>query len=148
MVNLGDQYRCPTGPDGRLIAARMNRHHAKLTQWGLSKVTVGADFVVLDVGCGGGKTLSRLAKLAPKGKIYGLDYSVEMVKFSQEINKALIAQKRVEVIEGSVDKMAFTDGFFDLVTAFETYYFWPNFPSCLKGNKPCVKAMRKGAFGK
>jgi ubiquinone/menaquinone biosynthesis C-methylase UbiE len=132
MVNLGDQYRYPTGPEGRLIAARMNRHHAKLTLWGLTKVTVKPDAKILDVGCGGGKTLYRLAKLTPHGKVFGIDYSSEMVNFSIEINKALIAQNRVEVLEGSVEKICFSDGFFDLVTAFETYYFWPNFSSALK----------------
>ena len=47
-----------------------------------------------------------------------------MVKFSKKINKTLIAQNRVEIIEGSVEKMSFNDDFFDLVTACETYYFW------------------------
>jgi len=132
MVNLGDQYQCPTGPKGRLVAAQMNRHHAKLTLWGLTKVNVGSNFEILDVGCGGGKTLSRLAKLAPQGKVYGIDYSRDMVKFSRKINKALIAQKRVKIIEGSVEKIAFAISFFDLVTAFETYYFWPNLPDAFK----------------
>ena len=120
------------GPQGRLVAARMNRHHAKLTAWGLSKVTVRSDFAVLDVGCGGGRTISRLAKLATQGKVYGLDYSSEMVKFSRKINKNLIAQNRVEVIEGTVEKVSFKDDCLDLVTAIETYYFWTKFNDALK----------------
>lgn len=131
MVNLGSQYRCPTGPQGRLVAASMNQHHTKLTLWGLSKVTVGAEFVVLDVGCGGGKTVGKLAKLAPKGKVFGIDYSPEMVRFSKGINKKLISQDRVEIIEESVEKMSFKDDLFDLVTACETYYFWNKFSDAL-----------------
>jgi len=132
MLNLGDQYRCPMGYRGRLVATMMNRHHEPLTLWGLTKVTIGSDYVVLDVGCGGGKTVSKLAQLAPQGKVFGIDYSADMVKFSKKINKMLIAQNRVEIIEGSVEKMSFKDNFFDLVTAFETYYFWTNFPDALK----------------
>ena len=131
MVNLGDQYRCPTGRQGRIVAARMNRDHAPLTLWGLTKVTVGLDFVILDVGCGGGKTVSRLAQLASQGKVFGVDYSIDMVKFSKRINKTLIAQNRVELIAGSVEKISFKDNFFDLVTAFETYYFWTNLADAL-----------------
>ncbi|MGZ4850766.1 MAG: class I SAM-dependent methyltransferase [Candidatus Bathyarchaeia archaeon] len=132
MVSLGDQYRCPTGPRGRLVATKMNRNHKKLTLWGLTKVTIDSDFVVLDVGCGGGITIGRLAQLAPQGKVFGIDYSADMVKFSRKINKMLIAQNRVEIIEGSVEKMSFNDNFFDLVTAFETYYFWTNLCDTLR----------------
>jgi ubiquinone/menaquinone biosynthesis C-methylase UbiE len=131
MTNLGDQYRCPMGRQGRIVAARMNRDHQLLTLWGLTKVTVGSDFVILDVGCGGGKTVSRLAQLAPQGKVFGVDYSIDMVKFSKKINRTFIAQNRVELIEGSVEKISFKDNFFDLVTAFETYYFWTNLPDAL-----------------
>jgi len=139
MSNLGNQYRCPTGYKGRLVAAMMNRHHEKLTLWGLTKTTVGSDFVVLDVGCGGGKTVKRLAQLVPQGKVYGIDYSADMVKFSKKINKTFIAQNRVEIIEESVEKMSFKDDFFDLVTAFETYYFWINISDTLKEIKRVLK---------
>ena len=143
MVSLGDQYRCPRGPRGRLVAAKMNRNHEKLTLWGLTKITVGSDFVVLDVGCGGGKTINRLAELAPKGKVFGIDYSADMVKFSRKINKMLIAQNRVEIIEGSVEKMSFNDDFFDLVTAFETYYFWTNLCEALREIKRVLRPRGK-----
>ena len=35
--------------------------------------------------------------------------------------------------------MSFQDDFFDLVTAFETYYFWTNFPDALKEIKRVLK---------
>ncbi len=141
--DLMDQYRCPTGRAGRLVAASMNQHHAKLTLWGLTKIKIGSDSVILDVGCGGGKTLGRLANLAPNGKVFGLDYSADMVEYSKKVNKALISQNRVQIVEGSVEKMGFKDGFFDLVTAFETYYFWNSFPDALKEIKRVLKPSGK-----
>jgi len=117
----------------------MNREHEPLTLWGLTKIKIGPDYVVLDVGCGGGKTVSRLAELAPRGKVFGIDYSRDMVNFSRKINEMLIAQNRVEIIEGSVEKISFKDDFFDLVTAFETYYFWTNLPNALKEIKRVLK---------
>ena len=68
MSNLGDQYRCPMGRRGRLVATMMNQQHEPLTLWGLTKLTISSDFVILDVGCGGGKTVSRLAQLAQPRK--------------------------------------------------------------------------------
>ena len=127
------------GQLGRLVASMMNKQHESLTLWGLTKVIIGSDFVILDVGCGGGKTISRLARLAPQGKVFGIDYSVDMVKFSRKINESLIAKNRVEIIEGSVGKIGFQDDFFDLVTAVETYYFWENFSDALKEIKRVLK---------
>ncbi len=123
----------------RLATTMMNRRHAKLTLWGLTKVTIGSDQLVLDVGCGGGKTVSRLAQLAYRGKVFGIDCSAHMVRFSKRINRKLIAQKRVEILEGSVEKMSFNNDFFDTVTAFETYYFWNNFLGALKEIKRVLK---------
>jgi ubiquinone/menaquinone biosynthesis C-methylase UbiE len=90
-------------------------------------VDIKPDYVILDVGCGGGKTVNRLAQQAALGKVFGIDYSADMVEYSKKVNKALIAENRVEIVEGSVEKTGFSDDFFDLVTAIETYYFWPSF---------------------
>jgi ubiquinone/menaquinone biosynthesis C-methylase UbiE len=95
--------------------------------------------VILDVGCGGGKTISKLAQLTSHGKVVGIDHSIEMVKFSKKINKNLISQNRVEIIEGSVEKIGFKDNFFDLVTAFETYYFWTNLSDVLEEIRRVLK---------
>ena len=141
--NLGDQFQCPKGRQGKLVAKMMNLHHAKLTLWGLSKVAIDSDHVVLDVGCGGGKTVNKLAELVPKGKVFGIDHSIDMINFSKKINNKLIGQNRVEIIECSVEKMSFEDNFFDLVTAFETYYFWTNFPAALKEIKRVLKPGKK-----
>ena len=139
MVGLMDQYRYPTGLRGRLVAALMNRNHKPLSLWGLSHVNIDPDYVILDVGCGGGKTVSRLAQRAVQGKVFGIDHSADMVKYSKKVNKQLIAQSRVEIIEGSVEKMIFKDDFFDLVTAFETYYFWPSVSDALQEIKRVLK---------
>jgi len=127
-----NQYRRPTGLQGREIAKKMNRAHWDLTTWGLKQVKIKPDATVLDVGCGGGKTISRLARRSPRGKVYGIDYSADMVDYSKQINHKLISQNRVEITEATVEKTGFKDEFFDLVTAIETYYFWPNLPAAFR----------------
>jgi ubiquinone/menaquinone biosynthesis C-methylase UbiE len=143
MFGLMDQFRHPNGRRGRLVAALMNMGHRPLTIWGLRHVEIEPDYVILDVGCGGGKTVSRLAKKTPHGKVFGIDYSTEMVEYSKKVNKKLIAEKRVEILEGSVDKMVFSDDFFDLVTAIETYYFWSSFSDGLKEIQRVLKPRAK-----
>ena len=140
MSDLLDQYKCPTGHRGRVVAALMNKRHKALTLWGLTHVNVEPNYVILDVGCGGGKTISRLAQQAPLGKVFGIDYSTDMVEYSRKVNKKLIAENRAEIREGSVEKTGFPDNFFDLVTAIETYYFWPSLPDALREIKRVLKS--------
>jgi len=137
------QYRCPTGVLGRTVASNMNKGHWDLTTWGLKQVSVKSGFVILDVGCGGGKTINRLARRANQGKVYGLDQSADMVDYSTQINRKLIAGKRVEIVQGSVEKTGFKDEFFDLVTAVETYYFWPNLAEAFREIK---RILKKGGY--
>lgn len=123
-----EQFRCPTGPQGRTVAGLMNQSHDALSAWGLEKIKLDSTFIILDVGCGGGKNISRLVNLAFQGMVFGIDYSKDMVKYSRETNKQFINQNLVEIVNGSVEKICFPDNFFDLVTAIETYYFWSNLP--------------------
>jgi SAM-dependent methyltransferase len=62
-----------------------------------------------------------------------------MVKYSRKMNKKLITENHVEIHEGSVEKTGFPDNFFDLVTAIETYYFWPSLPAALREIKRVLK---------
>ena len=133
------QYSCPTGVSGRRVAASMNKGHWNLTTWGLKHMSIKPDFVILDVGCGGGKTISRLIRHAVQGKVYGIDHSADMVEYSKQINKKLVATKRAKIMQGSAEKTGFKEDFFDLVTAIETYYFWPNLAETFLEVKRIIK---------
>lgn len=116
----------PSGWHGRITLRNMNRGHAELTAWGLRHVSVKSGDTILDVGCGGGATVARLADLATEGKVFGIDYSKESVAAARKENRGPIAEGRVEIVLGSVSHLPFTDGMFDFVTAVETHYFWPD----------------------
>ena len=121
----------PRGWFGRLLVRGMNLGHTGLTRWGLSTVEIPEHANVLDVGCGGGRTLEYLASLVRLGKAVGIDYSEDSVAVARRRNQELIASGRVEVLHGEVSSMPFPDATFDCVTAVETYYFWPDIASDL-----------------
>ena len=123
------QCRKPSGFFGRFILWDMNRHHSKLTDWGLSHVSIKPNDKILDVGCGGGRTINKLAAIANAGKVYGIDYSAESVAAARRANAYWIDIGRVEIEQGSVSQLPFADESFDLVTAIETHLFWPNLPN-------------------
>jgi SAM-dependent methyltransferase len=128
MARSARQCRKPSHRAGRAVLQRMNVSHAELTAWGLSQVAMRDDFTILDVGCGGGRTIDRLASIATKGKVFGVDYSEESVATARETNARWIEQGRVDIQLGTVSRLPFADGTFDLVTAVETHYYWPDLP--------------------
>jgi ubiquinone/menaquinone biosynthesis C-methylase UbiE len=126
------QSQKPTGWLGRLILWIMNSRHSKVTDWGLGHVSIEKGYTILDVGCGGGRTLRKLAESATQGKVYGVDYSEESVAASKTTNARWIDMGRVEVRHGSVSQLPFGEGMFDLATAVETHFWWPNLPADMR----------------
>ena len=100
-----------------------------MTEWALKQVTVPNNAMILDVGCGGGRTVARLAALAPEGKVIGLDYSAACVAVSRETNAREVESGHVQIGQGSVAALPFPDCTFDVVTAVETHYYWPDLPA-------------------
>jgi ubiquinone/menaquinone biosynthesis C-methylase UbiE len=131
----------PDGWLGRVNLWSMNRRHSKVTEWGLTHVSVNRTDTILDVGCGGGMTLARLAALATEGKTYGIDYSETSVTASRRANHTSIAAGRVDVQLGSVSHLPFPDQMFDLVTAVETHYYWPDLDTDMR---EVLRVLKRG----
>ena len=104
----------------------MNEGHSSLTDWGLRHVAIKSHFTILDVGCGGGRTVEKLAGIANEGMVYGIDYSEASVAVSRAQNETLVKAGRVAIEKAAVSKLPFSANEFDLVTAVETQYYWPN----------------------
>ena len=120
------QLRRPAGWFGRRLARAMNVGHSALTAWGLQRVPIAAQSVVLDVGCGGGQTMRTISAAAIEGRVEGVDYSPASVAVSRETNAAAIAAGRAQVQQASASNLPFRDRTFDVVTAVETHYYWPD----------------------
>ena len=126
-----NQCQIPTGWLGRLVLRNMNSRHSKVTDWGLSHASIAKQDIVLDVGCGGGRTVSKLAAIT-QGKVYGIDHSKESVAVAMRTNKRWIDSARVEIREASVSRLPFSDGTFDVITAVETHFWWLALPTDMR----------------
>jgi ubiquinone/menaquinone biosynthesis C-methylase UbiE len=133
------QFRKPTGWLAGLAGLGMNRGHEKVWRWGLEHIAIQPDAIILDVGCGGGGAVRILAQAASRGKVYGVDYSEDVLPTARRINKALVRQGRVEIKQGSVSDLPFPDDTFDLATAFETTMFWPSLVDDLREVRRVLK---------
>ncbi len=114
--------RKPEGDDGIKLAHEMNESHSELVSWAMEtynhdpKITGKA----LDIGCGGGATLQAVHRRYPELKLYGIDYSRDMVELSRKN-----LQDKAEIITGSVLELPYPKDEFSFITAVETTYFWP-----------------------
>ncbi len=147
-IKFIENARKPEGDLGDKILNRMNFSHEQLARWVCSHLTIDEGDYILDIGCGGGVNVDRFAnKVAPNGKVVGIDYSKVSVEKTKNRNKKAIQEGIVDVLEGSVSKMPFKDNYFDLITGFETIYFWPDFVNDLKEVNRVLKKGGTVCFG-
>lgn len=116
----------PQGFWGKMMIKSMNKGHSELTDWALVHLEIKRNYNALDIGCGGGKTVSKLCKRIGNGKVFGIDYSELCVEKSKKLNKNNIMCGKASILQSSVSSLPFEDNKFDVITAVETYYFWPD----------------------
>ena len=139
-VYLARQARKPQRWIGRPFLWAMNSSHSTLTNWGLQHVLIEKDFRILDIGCGGGRTVQKLAAIATEGFVSGVDYASGSVAVSRSKNASLIKSGRVEIREASVSQLPFADCSFDLAVAVETQYYWPDLVNDMKEVRRVLKS--------
>ena len=131
-MSFFENTRKPVGFGGKIMVAMMNSGHGAMADWGFEHITIPTDAAVLDAGCGGGANIKKLLAKCPKGQVKGIDYSEVSVEKSRKVNAKAIAEGRCEVLQASVAQLPFAENTFDLVTAFETIYFWPGLVDCFR----------------
>ncbi|MEM0133871.1 MAG: class I SAM-dependent methyltransferase [Thermoplasmatales archaeon] len=78
---------------------------------------------LLDVGCGNGVLLSKLAVNFPDAKLYGLDPSPHMLNRARKYVKKKGVSTRVELKEGSSRMIPYEEKFDVIVSSF-SYHHW------------------------
>jgi len=99
----------------------------------------GENGLAVDVGCGGGRTINKLAAIAAQGKVHGIDYSEESVAASRRYNAQAIRFGRVAIYLADVGKLPFQDNTFDLVTGVETHFWWSDIAAGLREIRRVLK---------
>lgn len=129
----------PVGDDGKSILNRMNKSHAQMAEWGQSHITFEKSDDILDIGCGGGANLAAFLKKSPEGKIIGIDYSDISVEESIRYNSEAVKSGRCQVLQGDVSDLPLDNESFDIITGFETVYFWPKIENAIDQIKRVLK---------
>lgn len=120
------QFSKPLGAAGREVMEQMNEHHVPLWNEALARMPKAMDGSVLDVGCGGGGFLRKLSVKYPYAMLFGIDLSEDAVQMTSEVGSDLVESGSLELAVGSAESLPYEDGAFDMATAIETYFFWPD----------------------
>ena len=128
-------YACPVGKEGREVIARMNEHHAPLSDWALGQLPAIEPEDILDIGCGGGMLIGKLHQRYPCARLHGVDISEDSVKATMKNNRDIDG---LDIRKASVADLPFGDGAFQLMTAVETYFFWPDLPNDIRAAARCL----------
>ncbi|QIX86969.1 class I SAM-dependent methyltransferase [Campylobacter ureolyticus] len=146
MQNLNDeisknrsQVEFPEADVGIQTLKRMNVAHNDGSLWAISKLNLDENkqLNILDIGCGGGQNLLNLSIKFKNSTLFGIDHSPTSINLSSQTCKDIKKRVFLEVLD--VHKMSFSDNKFDLITAFETLYFWENLDIAFKEIKRVLK---------
>ncbi len=104
-------------------------------------IDVARDAVVVDVGCGTGSALRRLAPRVPEGRLVGIDPVPRMLAIARERASADPNGHRIEFAEAPAERLPLEDGVADLVLAFDSIDHWGDRDA---GLREVVRVLRSG----
>lgn len=136
---IARQFANPRGLGGRIVMAVMNRQNAEMYEATEALLRPRSQDVILDIGCGNGTMLGRLAR-ACGCRLVGTDISEDVL----ESAKRQLAGKRAELLCCPVDDMPLGDATIDAALTINTLYFWDDLA---KGFAEIARVLKPdGAF--
>lgn len=126
-----DQCMKPHGKEGIKTIENMNENHKDISEFAFECVNIDSNDKILDIGCGGGVNIEKFLKLT-NNNVDGLDYSEISVNETLKRNRKSVKKGKCNVIQADVSNMPIENESYDLISAFETVYFWPNLKETFK----------------
>jgi SAM-dependent methyltransferase len=120
---IARQSRGPSGWLGEIVARVMAFQTEAANRIAVQELAIQPEEAVLEVGCGHGRTLARLAE-ARCAFLAGIDPSEVMVRLARRRMRRWIDAGRADISLGSSAKIPHADGRFDAVFAVHVIYFW------------------------
>lgn len=118
-------------------------HYGEYATNGLAAdaIDVAPDAVIVDVGCGTGSALRRLAPRVPNGRLIGVDPVPRMLAIARERAATDPNGPRIEFVEAPAERLPLEDDLGDLVLAFDSIDHWGDRDA---GLREVVRVLRPG----
>lgn len=118
------QLRRPTGEDGVKMGVQMSKANRLIYEMTLDFLQLKAGDHVLELGMGNGHFIPALLEKENNIQYTGLDLSDVMVQEAIASNQDAIRTGRVQILEGTADRLPFAEEVFTKVFAVNVLYFW------------------------
>lgn len=139
---IARQSSHPTGLFGHVVASVMARETATINDWVLGAVEPKPGESIVELGCGHGRSLPRLASgVGPAGRIVGIDPSEVMRRTAKRRNRRETLAGGVFVKAGTSEHIPYPADSFDKWVSVHTVYFWPDLQA---GFCEAVRVLRPG----
>jgi len=110
---------------GAVVAQSATYDPEQVAEMALEQLAAGPEDHVLELGCGSGRLLFRLAARARRGRVVGIDPSDLMVRHARHRNRSWIGAGRAQVEQcWTRDLSRFADQAFDRVIGVHVVCFW------------------------
>jgi SAM-dependent methyltransferase len=120
---IARQSRRPSGWLGEIVARVMAFETARANRFALERLCAREGESILEIGCGHGRTLGRLAQTRC-AFLAGIDASQVMVRLARRRLHRRIGVGRAEVSLATSSALPYPDGRFDAAFAVHVLYFW------------------------
>jgi ubiquinone/menaquinone biosynthesis C-methylase UbiE len=121
---IARQSRRPSGWVGEVVARVMARETRAANAFALERLRLAPGDAVLEIGCGHGETLARLAERVAGGFAAGIDPSDVMVRLASRRLRRAIARGHAAVHRAEASHLPFPDARFDAALAVHVLPFW------------------------
>jgi len=135
------QFHKPTGLSGRLAGWIMANRSSNIERnhWTVDLLSVQETDHILEIGFGPGLAIQYVARLAPQGRIVGIDHSPLMVKDARRRNRSAIASGLVDLRVGGFDMLPQLGETFDKVFSVNVLHFLPERAEVLETIRSILK---------
>jgi ubiquinone/menaquinone biosynthesis C-methylase UbiE len=145
---LAAQLRQPSGWFGKIVMGDfLDRHNEKMNLFAVEMLDLQPTDRVLDIGFGGGMTIGKMLNTIDTGKIYGVDFSQEMVEKAKQKFRSAIESNKVSIEFADVRLLPFESNIFDKICTVNTIYFWNEPLASLQEIKRVLKDGGKLVIG-
>lgn len=121
---IAQQLRKPSGEAAEKIGDSMDQVNEPLFDLTLDAMQLAGNERILEIGFGTGAYLDRVFANAAGLKVYGIDFSPDMLEIATRKNKDLVDAGRLELTAGASEDLPYDDGSFDKVYCNMVIYFW------------------------
>jgi trans-aconitate methyltransferase len=138
------QFARPEGTLGRLaglVMAHRPSNRAR-NRWTLDLLALSSGDQVLEFGCGPGFAVAAAVARVSAGRVVGVDHSAVMIAQATARNRRAVADGRVELVLGGLDRLATYAGRFDKAWSVNVIQFLPDKTAALAA---LMATLRPGA---